>query len=423
MNVLFHAGNSLLVFLFVERLLAASPRESASTGRPARAHVPALAAGLLFALHPIHTEAVAWVSGLPEVGFTFFVLLLLTRDLPSPRGGSAAAAMAALCFLAALLFKETAIALLPLTVALDLLRSRPGPVPRPFARYGPLAAALAAYAAMRFAAMGGLGKMPRLAPYGGMDAAAYAANDLRFFALYLGKLLVPLPLNAVHDFTPLRSLGEGAALVGIGLAILAVVSVFGTARRAPLVCFALLLVLVPLLPVALVPAFSPTPFGERYLYLPSVGLSLAVALLAERVEARWRRFAAPAAAAFGLLLASSLLATVARNRVWKDDLSLFSDAVARSPRSEIANRSLGRALMEADRDEEAVGRFRAALEANPDSPRSRFHLARALLKLGRASEAVAEVVYARGLAAEPKPRDLRAHLQAQQYRPVYKKYV
>ena len=399
-NVLLHAANSLLVFLFVDRFLAATASGSAgSLDGPGRSRIPALAAGLLFAFHPIHTEAVAWVSGLPELAFTLLVLVLLTRGLPPGRKGAAAAATTGLCFLAALLFKETAATLLPLMIALDLLLERSGGAPRPFARYAPLAAALAVYAAIRFAVMGGLGRMPLLAPYGAMEPSAYAANALRFFSLYLEKLLVPFPLNAVHHFSPLRSLAEGTALAGAGVVAASGALVLATARRAPRLCFALLLVLVPLLPVLLVPAFSPTPFGERYLYLPSVGLSLAVALLVERVDTRWRRFAAPAAAAFGLLLAAFLSATVARNGVWKDDLSLFSDAVARSPESEIANRSLGRALMEAGRDDEAVARLRAALESNPSSPRTRFHLARALLKLGRASAAVSELE--RVLAASP----------------------
>jgi hypothetical protein len=79
-NILFHAGVSVLVFVIIWRLLRAS---SSSSKRDEKGFIralqsPAFAGAMLFATHPIHTEAVAWVAGIPDLSYTFFFLFLFT---------------------------------------------------------------------------------------------------------------------------------------------------------------------------------------------------------------------------------------------------------------------------------------------------------------------------------------------------------
>ena len=69
-NILFHCGVSVLVFLILGKLLT----EQSITTSSVYLSAPFIAA-MLFATHPIHTEAVTWIAGLPDVAFTFFYLL------------------------------------------------------------------------------------------------------------------------------------------------------------------------------------------------------------------------------------------------------------------------------------------------------------------------------------------------------------
>lgn len=400
LNVLLHAANSALVFLVVNRLLTSSRGDARTPAANWRtSQTAAFVAGILFAVHTIHTEAVAWVAGLPEVAYTLLLLLLfawhIRPEVPSP-GLSAASGGA---FLAAMLFKETSLFLLPLLAAYDVLWHRPLSRRAFFGRYLPLAAAVVVYVFLRTAALGGLGGMRPLKPYGVLPLGAYAANVLFFFGLYLAKLLVPVGLNVLHVFPVLGSLLDTRALPGAAAAAVCIAAVAATWRRVPKVCFALLFTLVPMLPVMLVPAYSHVPFGERYLYLPSVGLSLLLALGVTRLGLERRRLTAALGTAFVVLAGALLTGTVLRNRVWRNDLTLFSDVVAKSPESEIANGNLGRALMAAGRYDEAVGRFRKAAEVSPESVKARYHLGSALLKAGRGEEAVSELERALRISA------------------------
>lgn len=392
LNVLLQAANSVLVFVIVERLLKSERADSRSDSTGARrARIAALAAGILFAVHTIHTETVAWVAGLPDVAFTFFILLVFAWHLrpgPWPRWAFGCSAVA---FLTALLFKETAIVLLPLLVAHDVLWPRSTPMRERLTRYFPLAGALFLYLSLRISVLGWFGVQRPLKPYGVLEAPAYAANILYFFALYIGKLIVPIHLNALSDFIPLKSLLDGHALLGIGVFAACLAAVIATWRRRPRVCFALLFVVVPLLPVFLVPAYSLSPFGERYLYLPSVGLCLVVALATERLFRGSRASVIAWGSALVAVSGAMLAGTVARNQVWQSDLTLFADVVSKSPRSEIANGNLGRALLAANRSAEAIPLFRTALVTNPDSVKARYHLGFALLKNGQAAEAIPEL--------------------------------
>jgi tetratricopeptide (TPR) repeat protein len=384
LSMLFHAGTALLVFRLVDAL-APGPADAPALRR----HAPALAAGLLFAVHPIHTEAVAWAAALPEVSFTFFTLLALglfvrgTHRMAGP--------LAAVAFLAALLCKETAVALFPLLIAYQRVS---GQAPGREAHAGRFlwpAGAAAVYGALRLGALGGGSAMPVLPPYGTLAPAAYLANVLQFLAHYVALLLVPANLAVIHGFPLLQSPLQAPALAGLAVAVGGALALAVTwQRRSPLLV-ALTLIAAPLAPTVLVPAYSLVPFSERYLYLPSVGLALLVGLAAQRLQARGGRRALAAAAGLGLVGVLFLAGAWQRNRVWRDDLSLFADSVAKSPVGEINNGMLGLALNRAGRYAEAIEPLRRALDVNPRSGRARYQLGHALLKAGHAGEAIPEL--------------------------------
>ena len=115
-NVLFHCSVSVLVFLIIRRLLAGQNSSQLSIY-----HSPPLIAALLFASHPIHTEAVTWIAGLPDVAFAFFYLcaLYLYTRAEAVRSGWYLGSL--LCFTVAAFFKEPALTLPVILFAYDSL--------------------------------------------------------------------------------------------------------------------------------------------------------------------------------------------------------------------------------------------------------------------------------------------------------------
>ncbi|OJH39953.1 hypothetical protein BON30_12790 [Cystobacter ferrugineus] len=346
----------------------------------------ALAAGLLFAVHPIHTEAVAWAASVNDVGMTLGIMLALWWLMTSGPGLTLRAALAGLAFLFALLFKEPGILLLGMVGVYDVVLAGRAWSPRQWVgRYLPLAVALALYAALRLPAMAGLG---RTLHHTKLGTGGLILNAFPLVAQYVGALVLPLELNAYHVFVPAESLGDPrvlsglAALVGLGIVALVLW------RREPSAFVALAWCLGCLLPLLYIPALGKNAFSERYLYLPSVGFVLFVgwgleALLQHRPASRpWL----VGALAVGVL--GGGVASARRNQVWHDGYSLWSDTESKSPEEPSVQGALGLALIDRGQFSEAI----AHLERDrPGSATVRKNLGLAYARMGRLREAEAEL--------------------------------
>lgn len=326
--------------------------------------LPGLLAGLLFALHPIHSEPVAWVGGLPDVAFTFFALLAILLHARQVQGGAAGGRRAlavAGAFFVACLFKETALVVLPLLAGYELLLARGDPWTPRVRRLAPIVLATGCYLALRLAALGTFAPKREGAD---LTAWEWALSVPVLFARYVGKVLLPVGLNAWHEFEAPASLvtptGLGALLV-TALVAAGLLAAIVEDRR---VAFALLLFLLPLLPAFYLRAISGARFSERYLYLPSAGVSIAAGLLWARVATRPRVVMA-SLAAVALLGAGAAAVVRERIAVWHDDLSLWSDVVAKSPGIPDARYNLGVALMASGDRAGAMRQFQRALELRP----------------------------------------------------------
>jgi tetratricopeptide (TPR) repeat protein len=358
-NVLLHAATTALVFLLVRSVLSADHREGAGDG-------PALGSALLFAVHPVHVEAVAWASGLMDVAAGFFSVLFLVLYV---RGARVASWIA---LLAGLLFKESAIAALPVAILYDLIVLR-GPersIGIRLRRWSGMLVVAGGYLILRRAALGYL-----LVPPGAAEGAVLrgAAGAVVLVATYVQKLIVPHPLNAVADVrVPASMLTLDALRIAVVLAVLGGLIVVA-ARRRRVTLFALALVVIPLLPALAVAPIDPAielAFAERYLYFPSVGLSLLVGdgLATLAADGRSRLRLAGWAALAAVIVAFAAL-TVARNRVWHDELSLWSDTARKTPNVARVRASLGLALYRHGRAAPAREEFAEALRLQPDLPR------------------------------------------------------
>ncbi len=302
-----HAANTLLVFRLARRWLGAT--------------LPAFVAALLFAVHPVQTEAVAWCAAVNDPLWVFWALLAIAsaqrwRDRGPPR----VPWLVAGCCLLALLSKENALAALPL---LWLLLRSEGPLAD--RRRLPLAlgAALLAWLVLRMVVFGewsgGLLRGPD-----GPDLApnqVFAPFDL--LVQHLQLLVVPSGLTVFHDY-PGAPLGR--SLVSLCVVVLIGALYCRNFPRLPLwTRVGGLLLVLPLLPTLLHwRSIGAHPIGERYLYLCVAGFAV---LLLGAARHAWRH--GPL-----LMLPLAIAAGVAAHLqvpVWRDQQQLVSRGLQTSP--------------------------------------------------------------------------------------------
>ena len=373
-SVLLHLAVCLLVALLARRFIQNSGQDAAQTE-----NITALAAGLLFAVHPAHAEAVAWVGGQADVLAALFALLAtlsyLTR-IDSPKS-KIQNALGPFAYLLACLSKETGAALILVLAAVEISGWRregsPGnALRRGLRRLAPYAVVLAVYLALRIQALGGFA--PR--HYG---VTASLGNSLAFagalLARYLGFLLFPFPPRVLTTIPPPPLLSPlalaGLAAGGLAAVGMAAAAWSGRARREIVLPLAFLLAF--LLPALATNSIGGANFAERYLYLPSIGLAWLAGLawsrmmsgITQSLPSQAVRRGVTAAALIGLAAAGA--AAWDRSKLYRDDFALFQEVVRTNPRNEIARNNLGMALYHQGRLDEAEREYREALRLRPGS--------------------------------------------------------
>ncbi len=347
-NVLLHAGNSALVYLLFVALF--------------QMRGLALVAASAFALHPIHTEAVANVAGRAELlsnAFLFLSWWLYLRWDEAPaktRTRWLSASVAA--FALALLSKEHAAVLLGLLALTDLLRASEKGLPlgrmiweRCRTAYGWYLGALVGYLVVRAIVLGVLltSHVHFVAnPLVRADPWTRSLTAIKVLGKYLWLLLAPVRLSSDYSYNQIPLSGsfiEPAVLAAVlGLLAMLALAIWGW-RRQPGVSVAVAIFVISILPVSNLPFPIGTIMAERVLYLPSLGWCLlfgvAVATLAGR-----RGWSLVTVSAFVLLLLGYGTRTVIRNRDWRGNPELFAAAARSSPNSALAQSHLGNILLQ-----------------------------------------------------------------------------
>jgi tetratricopeptide (TPR) repeat protein len=392
-NILFHCGVTVLVFLVIRRLLP-DPRTSVSAAYLS----PPFIAAILFASHPIHTEAVTWIAGLPDVAFTFFYLLSFYLYVLFRDGFKRGYILSLLSFSVATIFKEPALTLPVLLVAYDyLLKKSDENILAGLRIYIPYAAVSGVYLLVRCLA---LRSFVPLESYAALSTYQSIINVFPLFSDYIASLLWPVGLNLWHSFHPASSLFEAKVLISLVVAVLSFIVAVATYRKNRLLFFSLLLVVVPLLPVFYIKAISGKPFAERYLYLPSVGFVFTVAICLAWARERLPRAANVTTIVFIVIAGLYTVGTMTRNNVWLNDLTLWSDTVMKSPDSADAHFDLGNEYKSQGQLDKAVIEQQAALRLKPDFSDAHNSLGVAYKSLGQLDKAVAEFQAAASGSAE-----------------------
>jgi protein O-mannosyl-transferase len=357
-NILFHCGASVLVFLIIRRLLNERMLTTSSVYLS-----PAFLAAVLFATHPIHTEAVTWIAGLPDVSFTFFYLLSLYFYISFRDGAKGAYLLSILSFSVATLFKEPALTLPFMLIAYDYLVKKPDETILPgIKRYIPYAVVSSVYLLMRYYA---LRSVVPVASYPGLSTYQLIINVFPLFREYLTSLLWPFNLNSWHTFHPISSLFEANGVISIFVTVIYFIVAAAAYRRNKTVFFGLILIVVPLLPAFYIKAIGGKPFAERYLYLPSVGFVLLLAVFLSWIREKLPRGVISITIAVLVIAGLYAVGTIKRNSAWRNNFTFWSDTVMKSPDSAIAHNELG-LVYGSKAVDRAISEFQAALRINPD---------------------------------------------------------
>jgi tetratricopeptide (TPR) repeat protein len=392
-KILFHAGNSLLVFFTASTIINRHMGGDTDTKTP-QVYIPFVAA-LLFAIHPIHTEAVT--VGTTEVSLAFFYLLSFYLYIRADVMGRGVPVSSLVFFFLAVLSKETALTLPILLFAYDysfkrglILRLTSNTLYLLLKKYLPYLVVAGIYFVMRTHAIGGFAPVKF---HTDLSNYEYFINVFPLFAQYLGKLILPINLNAAYVFHPMHSLIEWKGILAVAVTLCFIFTLYLVRDRNRVAFFSLLWIVIPLLPVFYIPALGEHTFAERYLYLPSVGFVIIVSVGLCGIA----RLDVLSSRALTLMLSVVLVitalysaGTVKRNPIWKDDLTLWSDTVRKSPDSHEAHINLGLAYDGQGRVDEAIEEFRFALRLNPGNEIAHYNLGNAYHNLGLIDEAIGE---------------------------------
>lgn len=394
-NTLLAAVNSLLVLAL-----------ASSIGLPTTA---ALAAALLFAVHPTHVDAVVSIVGRAELIAALGVLLALLLHVSGYRGRLSLVALAAVSFFLALEAKESA-ACLPLLVASAEIFGAGGEARARRPRAWPLAylVALAAWMALVAANFATTDPIPYVDnPLAHVGAAERVMRASELLWRYATWCVWPFGLKPDRGYAEIAAAALAGPTAALAWAMFAL-SALALRKRRPLLGFALLWLPLSFAVTANVAFPIGTLMAERLLYLPSVGpcllAGMGVGALAEN-GSRVRRTLIAAATSIAVLALA--LAYDQRARVWSDDDHYHSVAAALSPRSAKAHYNLALSFARRERYAEAEQSFGRALAIVPDFGAAAYYRAEALRRLGRTEEAVDG--YARYLETAPNDVDaLRA---------------
>ena len=400
-NILFHCGASILVFLLIRRLLTAQGSAKSSVYLS-----PPFIAAILFAVHPIHTEAVSWIAGLPDVAFTFFYLLSLYLYILFREGVKSGYLLSILSFSMATLFKEPAITLPIMLVAYDyLVKKSDGTIIAAIKRYIPYAVVSGVYLLVRYFALRSL--VPS-SSYSSLSTYQLIINVFPLFREYLTGLLWPFDLNFWHIFQPISSLFEAQGVIAVVVTAIFLVVAMAAYRKNRLLFFSLLFVVVPLAPVFYIKAINGKPFAERYLYLPSVGYVLLLAIFLSWGKEKLPRVAKSITIVFIVIVGLYAVGTITRNNVWKDDLNLWADTVMKSPDSAAVHNELGNVYVSRGLLDKAVAELQIALRLSPNTAPVHYSLANVYASQGQLDKAAAE--YQSAIQLKPNFADAHNNL-------------
>lgn len=391
LNVLLHGVVGCLLFLWLLKL-----------------DIPAwvgLSAALLFAAHPIHTEAVAGVVGRAELlatgwGLLFLILHRRRRLMP----------LAGVAYFLALCSKESAIAFIAVVFSMDLVfphQQERWPVSA-YAVYGLVLVTWLGLRAMVLRDSAGI--IPFVDnPLVGASLAQRILTACKVQLAYLRLQLLPIGLSSDYSYNQIPIVTQ-VVDSGFWEFVLALLVVFGGAwawrKKHPVVFFVVLGYAVLFAPTCNFIIMIGTIMGERLAYGPSLFFCL---LLGYGIWHLKRRFGPTAEVGLAVLLVIWAGLTMARNGTWADELTFYRSQARSAPNSAKARYNLGTILAKLGDDQAAIEEYQKALQIFPYYSEPLYNKGNALRRLGAEPEQVIQA-YRSAIQYDPGHRNARANL-------------
>ncbi len=356
-------------------------------------HAQALITSLLFLTHPIHTESIAWISGRGDPLAATFLFLSLCCTIRwahnSPARGRSKGfglwAVAMILFVFSVLSKESGITLPIILIALTACSHREQPLVRRRLLWSATASGviLLLLILLRFHVLRSL--TPSNSP---INDSRW--NNVLFAAMafwrYVGLMAVPVNLSA--DYPAAESLilnGSSVVSAILGhIAVTTLVAVLIVKRRTG-ACFAIVWIYATYLPVSnLVPLNQ--SFSEKYMFLPVLGMCILLGTLwtlpLPKTQTRTLRIF------LGVLLIFYTVATIQRNKVWKDEVTLWTRTLSDQPESGLAAYNLACEYDRLGQSEKAIQYYLRAISLRPEDARQYQNLGNLYLNLNRMTDAI-----------------------------------
>jgi hypothetical protein len=308
-NYLFHITNTLLVFYFIWQI---SDKNK----------YIALFVALVFGVHPMHVESVAWVAERKDVLYTFFFLLSLIqywRYLSSGKKKNLWICFG--LFVLSLLSKPAAIVLPLVLLLLDYWKGRQFTWKMIIEKIPFLA----------FSLLFGIITVGIQSKSAMIGLHVFSLTDRLLFACYVlmtyfYRFFFPYPLSAFHPF-PMTNF-PGYAILYSPIFVVVLLAAFWFFRKNKVFVFGMLFYIVNLLLVLQILSIGLTIVSERYTYVPYIGLAFMFAMLVSRIKFIPPKITLAVASLFILIMG---VLTFRQTKVWKNAGTLWTNAIKYTP--------------------------------------------------------------------------------------------
>src|SRR5438445_581387 len=392
-SLLLHAANAVVFFFIVRRILTLALPAPSERGHALTAS--AGVAALVFAIHPLRVESVAWVTERRDVLSGLFYLLTILMYLRACERGERRRGwywLSVAVFICALLSKSMVVNLPVVLLILDVypLRRLGGaigwwsePARRVYVEKIPfvlLAAAASAIAVMAQSSVHAAASLAQLSLPGRLVVSAYGLG------FYLWKMVVPVNLSPLYELPRTMDPVAPPFILSYALVLAITAIVLALRRPVPGLPAAWVAYVVVLLPVLGILQSGPQIAADRYTYLAGLGWA---SLAGAGLLSTWRRWPPFVLTGLAVVLLSGL-GTLTWNQVevWHDSGKLWTHALAIDPKTSMAQFGLGRVRADQGKPAEAIEHYRQALNINPDYGAAHYNCGVILGKQGKPAEAI-----------------------------------
>ena len=391
-NLILHALASFLIYQIGRRLFLNS--------------TPAFLGSMLFAVHPVHVESVAWISGRTDpMAALFFLLSFYLYMLFKDGKGFTMLVFSLTTYLFSLLSKEIGITL-PLLLLVYELSFKPQAEPKHYRIkslkvIGIYLIISLVYLYMRALVLGeAIGEFSASPP---LEKRIYTSFGV--ILDYIRIMVLPVNLKLLYDIPLRESIFDLQVISSLLLLCAVFIATLLTYRKDQMVFFAAAWFFITILPVSNIVPLRPTMMAERYLYIPSVGICLLGGLVFYKIYQTGFLLSPYLKVLIFLLFIILSAITLQRNRLWKDEATYFAKMAEDAPQNTYAHHNLGETYRKAGNMDNAIKEWQAAIQLYPLHPEANNSLANIALIQGNYPEAVRRYK----IAIQGRPENPESH--------------